>query len=153
MTGTRATFELSELEDASFTVTSWNLPGVNAGSPRQPTPFVDIPLRGDKLVFEPLQVEFIVTEDMSNWRAMYDWIVGITAPRNFGEFRNKPHEYMDGTINIYSSHNNKILVAQFHHLVPISLSGIQFSAGDGDTTYIKATVDLMYQDYELILER
>lgn len=153
LTATRASFELSEMPNTSFTVTRWNLPGINTGAPRQPTPFVDIPLRGDKLVFEPLTIEFIVVEDLVNWTSIYDWLVGITAPRRGKEFVNKPHEYMDGSITVYSSHNNKFMVVQFKHLVPISLSEIQFTSEDTETQYVKASATFMYQDFDIILER
>ena len=153
LVATRATFELSELEDTSFTVTRWNIPGISTGSPRQPTPFVDIPVRGDKLVFEPLFIEFLVTEDLANWLSLYKWIVGITAPRRGQEFVKKPHEYMDGSINIYSSHNNKFLVVNFKNLVPLSLSELTFTSTDNETTYIKATATFAYQDFDLILEK
>lgn len=153
LTATRASFDLSDLPNTSFTVTNWNLPGVSTGAPRQPTPFVDIPVRGDKLVFEPLIVEFIVVEDLSNWNSIYDWLVGITAPRRGQEFVNKPHEYMDGTITVYTSHNNKFMTFQFKHLVPISLSDITFTTEDNETQYIKATATFMYQDFDIVMEK
>lgn len=153
LTGTRGTFELSELPDTSFTLTAFNVPGVSTGSPRQPTPYVDIPLRGDKLVFEPLILEFIVTEDLSNWISIYKWLVGITAPRTGREFVNKPHEYMDATLNIYTSHNNKFAVVAYSHLVPTSLSALEFVTTDNETQYLKATATFMYQDFDIIMEK
>lgn len=152
LTPTRATFSLSQLDNVSFTVTRWNLPGVNTGAPRQPTPFTDIPHRGDKLVFEQLEIEFIVTEDLLNWTSIYDWLVGITAPRHPSEFINRPHTYMDADLHVYSSHNNKIMTMTFKNLTPIQLSSIPFSSEDNETTYVKASAVFEYQTYDITRE-
>lgn len=149
-TGTRATLIFNELPDVSFTVTNFNIPGVNTSSARQATPFVDMPIRGDKLVFEPLSTDFIVLEDFSNWQELYNWIVGITAPRYGKEFVNKPHEYMDGTLTVYSSHNNPILEFNYKNLVITSISSITFNTNETDAQPLTCTATFDYQDYSVV---
>lgn len=151
-TTTSTSFSIPDLTDLSFTVTSWNIPGVTTGSPRQPTMFTDIPLRGDKLVYEPLVVEFIVTEDLANWLSVHDWLVGITAPFKASQFANKRIEYADGTVTIYSSHNNKLKAVSFKNMVPVSLSELQFVTTDTETTYLKATATFMFERFVIITE-
>ena len=44
-------FSVKDLPNTSFTCQSANIPGINIGFASQPTPFVDIPRIGDKVVF------------------------------------------------------------------------------------------------------
>lgn len=149
LTSSRGTLMLSGLPDVSFTLTQYNLPGVSTSSARYPTPFTDIPFRGDTLVFNPLVVEFIVLEDLSNWQELFNWIVGITAPTNPKEFTNKPHEYMDGILIAHSSHNNPIFEIDFKNLVITDISDIQFNTTDSDSQHMTCTATLDYQNFEL----
>ena len=152
VTGSRTALSIPDLNDVTMTVTSWNLPGITTGAPRQPTPFTDIPHRGDKLVYEQLVVEFIVTERLENLLQIHDWMTGFTAPQAPSQWRNKKYVYLDGTITLFTSHNNKILVVKFNSLVPVNLSSIPFETTDNETQYIKATATFEYESYEIIHE-
>jgi len=150
MTATRASFVLPKLqENLTFTLTEFNIPGINTGAPRLPTPFTDMPQRGDKLVFDEFNATFIVTERMENWLEVYNWLVGITAPTNPREFRTKKTEYVDGTLNIFSSHNNNILTVNYINMVPIALSSIQFNTTDNESRIITAQVTFLYESYNI----
>jgi hypothetical protein len=151
LTATRASFVLPKLqENLTFTLTEFNVPGVNTGSPRFPTPFTDMPIRGDTLVFEEFTATFIVTEGMENWLEVYNWLVGITAPTNPREFRTKKTEYVDGHLNIYSSHNNNILTVNYINMFPTALTGIQFNTTDNESRIITAQVSFMYESYNIV---
>lgn len=152
VTGSRTSFTIPELTDVSMTVTSWQLPGISTGAPRQPTPFVDIPHRGDKLVYESLQLDFIVTENLENWLEIHNWMTGFTAPQSPEQWKNKRHVYLDGFITLYTSHNNKSMVIKFNSLVPTNLSAIPFETTDNETQYIKATVTFEFECFEMIPE-
>ncbi len=148
-TGTRATFLIPEKDNLSFTATRWAIPGVSTSAPRQPTPFTDMPHRGDKLVYSPLTIEFIVTEDLSNWLELYNWLVGFTAPQSPNQWIHRTETYLDGAIILYSSHNNKLLEVAFKNLTPVDLSEIPFQTDDNETQIIKATVTFEYESFEI----
>lgn len=151
-TGTRATFLIPEKNNLSFTATRWAIPGVATSAPRQPTPFTDMPHRGDKLVYTPLTIEFIVTEDLSNWLEIYNWLVGFTAPQHPSQWINRTETYLDGSMMLYSSHNNKLLEVAFKNLTPVDLSEIPFQTEDNETQIIKATVTFEYESFEIKVE-
>lgn len=146
-TATRATFALSKLYDLSFSVTQFGLPSISTTAPRIPTPFTHMPVRGDTLEFQALTIDFLVLEDFSNWLVLYDWIVGHTAPRDGREYVNRPHEYMDGYINLYTSHNNKIITFKFIDLCIVDLGEIRFNTSETDTTPLIASTTFAYRDY------
>ena len=59
-----------------FPTTEWfivaaNIPGITLGQATQPTPFVDMPLVGDKIDFENFDITFIVDEQLKNYMILY----------------------------------------------------------------------------------
>lgn len=137
-----------------------NLPGVSTSEIPQVTPFVDLYRPGDKLVYEPLNVTFIVDEELQAWLDIHNWLRGMTFPTNFEEYQNlknlspiayyapKP-QYSDGMLNILSGLNNKKITVQFTDIFPVSLSAIQFNATDTDTPTITATATFRYSWYDI----
>ena len=66
--------------------TNANIPGVSLGEAQYPTPLSDMPISGDKLTFETLNIQFLVDEELKNYREMWDWIVGIGFPVNHSQY-------------------------------------------------------------------
>jgi hypothetical protein len=66
--------------------TNANIPGITLGEAQFPTPMSDIPISGDKLTFDTLNIQFIVDEELKNYRELWEWIVGIGFPKNHGQF-------------------------------------------------------------------
>ena len=54
----------------------------------QATMLKDIPLPGNKLTYEPLQMRFIVDENLENFQEIHGWLVGLGYPRDHTEFQN-----------------------------------------------------------------
>ena len=48
----------------------------------------DIPLPGNKLTYEPLQMRFFVDENLENFQEIHGWLVGLGYPRDHTEFQN-----------------------------------------------------------------
>ena len=49
---------------------------------KQTNPFRDIPVPGDKFVFDTLEITFMVDENLENYREMHGWLTGIGFPRD-----------------------------------------------------------------------
>ena len=62
--------------------------GITLGEAQFPTPMSDMPLSGDKLTFDTLNIQFIVDEELRNYRELWEWIVGIGFPKNHSQFSN-----------------------------------------------------------------
>lgn len=146
---------IERLPAVSFFCTSTSIPGVSTTAARQPSPFVDIKHTGDKLVFQPLIVNFIVDENLQNWQEVFDWMVSFGHPDNFDQ-------YKDNTVtqnNLYRSKlsggkllvpNNKYNTSHeydFEDLVPIDLSDIIIDVQTQSTDPIIATVTFEYTKY------
>lgn len=157
---TRFVLSFPRINNTQYFCQEVNLPGVSMNEIVRPTPFVDIPLPGDKLVYEPLDVSFIVDEELQSWLDIHDWLRGMTFPTNFGEYDNlknqsavtyyspKP-QYTDGVLNILSALNNPKISVQFVDIFPVSLSAIQFSSTDTDTPTMTAKASFKYSWYDV----
>ena len=82
-----------------------SIPGITSSSIVQATPFADVPIEGDHLVFEDLSLDFIVDEDLKNYIEIFDWLKAIGFPDNFGQY-NSQEEELKSDVNIVI-HTNK----------------------------------------------
>ena len=73
-------FLIAKMPNVTYTCQSANLPALNLGAAMQQTPFVDIPHPGDKVFFGEFIIQFLINEDMSNYKELYDWIASIGVP-------------------------------------------------------------------------
>ena len=85
---TQFKFSILKLPKVEYFCTSVNIPGINLGETTQATPLKNIPIPGDKLTYEPLQMTFLVDENLENFQEIHGWLVGIGFPRDNSEFRN-----------------------------------------------------------------
>lgn len=135
--------------------TSVSIPGISTTAARQYSPFTDIKVTGDKPLFQPLIVNFIVDEGMNNWWEIYTWIRAYSHPESFDE-------YKDNNVtqnNLYSSKkssatllvpNNKYNNShefQFIDLFPIDMTDVVFDNQISDTQSQIATITFEYTLY------
>ena len=67
-TGTQWRLAFQRLPKTTWFCTAANVPGINLGEAQYPTPLHDLHLIGDKLTFENLTINFIVDEELQNYR-------------------------------------------------------------------------------------
>ena len=86
---TQFKFSIQKLPKVEYFCTSVNVPGIELSSGgTQGTMLKDIPLPGNKLTYEPLQMRFIVDENLENFQEIHGWLVGLGYPRDHTEFQN-----------------------------------------------------------------
>jgi hypothetical protein len=157
---TKFILAFSRISNTQYFCQEINLPGISMNEATYPTPFVDLPIPGDKLIYEPLNVTFIVDEELQSWIEIHNWLRGMTFPTNFDEYKNlknlssvsqyspKP-QYADGILSILSALNNPKTKIHFNDIFPTSLSAIQFNSTDNDTPTITATATFRYSWYNI----
>ncbi len=141
----RSTFVLSRTPHITYFCQDVALPSVELGSVGQENPFIRIAIPGDRLTFGDLTVEFLVEEDMTNYMEIYDWMIAIGYPDDYGQYKNAitknqatgsnliaPNPYSDGTLLVNSSSNNLSHSFQFLDMFPISLGNINFSTKNSE---------------------
>ena len=174
---TQFKFSVIKLPKVEFFATQVNIPGVSLGVANQPTPLKDLPNPGDKLTYNPLELTFIVDENLENYQEIHGWLVGLGFRRDYREFRNlsssgndrrpgsvtgtstEPGKvkygaagqggtYSDATLSILTSKNNAIQEVRFRDIFPVSLSGLQYDQQATDVQYLTASVTFNYEIYD-----
>ena len=149
-TNTRATIEIHNQPEITFNCIGFNIPGISTQSPKLPTPFTDIPLRGDTLFYTPLEISFIVTENLENFRLAVAWMEGFTAPDTPEQWIARKFEYSDATIFLYNSHNNLQVEVLFTGLTPVFIGGLRFETTAEAAVELVCDMTFEYQNYKII---
>ena len=175
---TQFKFNITKLPKVEFFCTSVNIPGITLGETSQDTPLKTIPIPGDELTYGSLNVDFMIDENLENYREIHGWLTGLGFPKNHTQFEtfvnagsdrfptsnatannreagrvddvgfNVGAQYSDATLSILSSKNNPILEVRFRDLYPTSLSGLSYDQQAGDTSYLTGSVVFSYLIYE-----
>lgn len=130
-----------------------NLPGITVGETKQPTTLgTTIPIPTLSATFEPLKVEFIVDNDLTNWKSIYSWMRNIT---NIADDTSHNLVYqswhIDAILNVMDpiNCNTPVLTVTFKNVVPISLGGISFQTDNSDVNLVKTSAAFSYSYYTL----
>ena len=175
---TQFKFSIIKLPKVEYFCTAVNIPGITLGGALdQKTPFKDVPLPGDKLTYEPLQMTFLVDENLENFQEIHGWLVGLGFPRDYSEFQNLVSSgndrfpaknqsisneigkvkygaantggtYSDATLTVLSSKNNSQVEIRFRDVYPTGLTGLQYNQQAADVDYLTATVSFNYLIYD-----
>tara|TARA_Y100000310_G_scaffold128256_1_gene127394 strand:+ start:1166 stop:1750 length:585 start_codon:yes stop_codon:yes gene_type:complete len=170
---TQFRFGINQLPKVEFFTINANLPGIDATATSFATPFKDIPIMGEKLTYNNLDITFIVDEYLENYQSLHNWMTGIGFPSDRSEFRtyrdvtsltpaggstppvdiissatSDKAMYSDAFLMILSNKNNPILNVVFRDIFPITLGGLEYTQGATDVEYITATASFAYQIYK-----
>ena len=174
---TQFKFSILKLPKVEYFCTSVNIPGIELSGASQATSLKDIPIPGNKLTYEPLQMRFIVDENLENFQEIHGWLVGLGYPRDHTEFQNllasgtdrfpgrstavktEPGKdknatadiggtYSDATLTVLSSKNNAQVEIRFRDVYPTGLTGLQYDQQAADVDYLTATVSFNYLVYD-----
>ena len=174
---TQFKFSILKLPKVEYFCTSVNVPGISLGDATQATSLKNIPLPGDKLTYEPLQMTFLVDENLENFQEIHGWLVGSGFPRDHNEFQNlltagtdrfpsqstsqstEPGKvkfgaadtggtFSDATLTVLSSKNNAQVEVRFRDVFPTGLTGLQYNQQAADVDYLTATVSFQYLVYD-----
>ena len=85
---TQFKFSVIKLPKVEFFATQVNIPGISLGVANQPTPLKDLPNPGDKLTYNPLELTFLVDENLENYREIHGWMYGLGFPAARTQFAN-----------------------------------------------------------------
>jgi len=137
---------------------------VDAGSVYNP--LNSIPMTGTRLDYGSLMVTFIVDERFANYKAVYNWLCGITFPQDHGQFTNlinskapyqggfqtSSHETAirsDIFLHVLDSFNNPVVRYHFHDAFPTSLEALPFDVTITDVNYFQAVSMFKFNYYTL----
>lgn len=153
-------FSIEKIPEVSFFCQEVNLPGISLPSVDINTPLSIIPIAGDVVNFDELVVQFLVDESMSNYKALYNWLIGLGFPANNIQYSDfiaaqrdgyrLTKEYSDATLQILGSNNQAVQIVKFIDIVPITLQGMTFQSTSTDVQYIAGSATFKFNRYEFV---
>ena len=155
-------FTIQKLPELNFFAQSVNLPGITLGSPEYGNPFQVQPIPGESLTYDQLTVQFLIDENMTNYQAIYNWIVALGFPNDYEQYTTFVSEdnrgitselatnYSDATLQILSGNNQVVKTVQFVDLFPIALDSLQFAGTNTDVQYLIGNATFRYGYYKFL---
>ena len=154
-------FSVTKLPDITFHCQQVNLPGINLGEPAFSTPFSTQPVPGDTLQYDPLIVQFLVDENMTNYKTLYNWIVALGFPESYDQYiahnatdttayGELAKNYSDATLQILDSNNQAIQTMQFYDVFPTTIDSVTFASTNEDVAYVVANVTFKFGWYKIL---
>lgn len=130
------------------------------GQAAQASSVHDLKIPGESLEFDDITLSFLVDEQMKNYLAIHDWMVGLgypyghkmfgtllADPRNAQSFTIASKTVSDCFLTINDSSNKAVKRFQFVDAFPTSLTGLTFQSSNSDVQYLVANVTLAYSYY------
>ena len=158
---------LTKTPKVDFLCQSANIPQISMGTAIQASYLKDIPVPGDKVLYDDLIVRFLVDEKMENYLAIHKWITGLGYPESLGQFSTikkddirtnasasdegdpRYFEFSDATLQILNSNYKPSVLVNFKDAFPIALSTLEFDVSNRDYSYFTAEVTFKYTIYNI----
>jgi len=124
--------EFARLPDVEFFIQRVSVPSMVIGELFQPTSFIEEAEIGDKLTFDQLTLGVQVDEELKNYEAIYNWMVGLAFPEEFAQWTalaDSPDGLRsDASLHILSNSQNPIVTLNFKDLHPVLLGSLDYDA-------------------------
>ena len=158
---------LTKTPKVDFLCQSANIPSISMGTAIQPSYLKDIPVPGDKVLYDDLNVRFLVDEKMENYLAIHKWITGLGYPESIGQYSQLKKDdrrtdrrvndsadplyfqYSDATLQVLNSNYKPSVLINFKDAFPVSLSTLDFDVTTRDYNYFTAEVTFKYTIYNI----
>ena len=148
-------FSITKLPDIKYFCQEASIPDISLPPAIQASPLYDSPIPGDKLDFTDLTITFLMDEDMTNYMAINDWMMGLGFPKSHAQYTafidrqiNSYTElsagYSDGTLQILNSANNAVRTVRFIDMYPRALGSITLTSTTDSTTYLAGQATFAY---------
>lgn len=161
-------FSLHKAPHINFFITEANIPSLSTGVAEEGSPLSStIPYQGDHPAWGDFEITFVVDEDMKSYLELWEWLVGITFPQTYQQYKRlkrgdqepkipgvflqnrKGYTESDATLFVYTNKSNKQIEVTFKDLYPISVSEIKFSSTLSDVEYATATASFKFLVYTI----
>ena len=158
---------LTKTPKVDFLCQSANIPQISMGTAVQPTYLKDIPVPGDKVLYDDLTVRFLVDEQMENYLSIYKWMTGLGYTESLGQYDQlrkddirtdsivgddgdpRYFNYSDATLQVLSSNYKPSVLINFKDAFPVSLSTLEFDVSTRDYNFFTASVTFKYTIFNI----
>ena len=127
-----------------------NVPSLTFGTSIQSNPTaIEIRRPGTRLVYEELQISFIVDEEMKNWLEIHNWMTNLGTYDTVKDKLGEEQKTAGALMYILTSAYKPILTVSFYDVYPTFVSGIDFDSTNPDVDPVLATASFSYTHYKI----
>lgn len=144
-------FTFKKIPNIEYSLQRVNLPSFSLGSIPIPSPILDYPIPGDKIAFGAFTFDFIVDENLGNYKEMWDWVKEIASfDRSSIKVETDVKNMMsDGTLTILSNNKNPLVSIDYVDCFPQNVGDLQFDT-TGASDIISCPVTLEYSYFKFV---
>jgi hypothetical protein len=157
---TKYVFVMPRINNVQYFCQQAIVPGVSLPEMPRPTSVVDLYVPGNKMVYNRLELQFLIDAELKSWTDIHDWMRELTTPVKNEEYSNlwrkesilnskQQAQYADGILTIFSALNNPKFRIKYTNMFPVSLSDIQFDSKGSSDDILTATVQFRYDYYDI----
>jgi len=169
-------FQLSitKIPEVTYFCQIATLPEVTLENVAMATPLSINKVPGELLRFGDLTINFVVDEKMTNYSAIWNWLIGLGFPQDWAQYQalingsqnstsgvaqsnsltpnfgTQVGNYSDGILQILGSNNVPVRSIHFIDLHPISLGSLEFQSNVDDIQYLTGTATFGYTFFTII---
>ena len=138
-------FIIQRFPNLEFRVKNVILPGTSIRKIERTTAFNSIYYPGGEYDQDELTVRFLVDEELNNYFEIWNWMMALAPYKDFDYVVKNYSDYTTNVSMIFLSNKlNPLVEITFEDIWPVSISEIDMSYDDTDTTPIEATVSFSF---------
>jgi hypothetical protein len=152
---TKFLLTFNRLPNTTYFCQAAGIPSITLDEVDRPSPFLDMYSPGTKLRYDPLDITFLVDEELQSWRNLYDWFLSIADPDGFekrdhsGGLQTNKH-LSDAILTVLNNLNNPILRIQFRNCFPLTMSSIDFNSTLDAESILTCDATFRYESYKYL---
>ena len=171
-------FKIAKLPQVEFFIQTVNLPGISLGTVAIPTSVYNYPVPGDEISFQPLDISFLVDENLNNYKELHDWLSGLGFGKSHEQYADLQATaedrfpgsskgslvagveipaplseggiYSDATLTILNSKNLAKTEVRFQNVFPTSIGSLSYDVKAGDVDYLTVQASFTYMNYDIV---
>ena len=155
-------FNISKLPELTYFCQQAEIPTLSLPATTQATPLSTNIMAGEILDYSELTVQFLVDENMANYKAIHNWMIGLGFPESYEQYANfraqsdfadlsdVKKNFSDGFLQVLGNNNQVVQTIEFYDMYPVSLQALTFQATNMDVTYLIGNVTFRYDIYKFV---
>lgn len=145
------TISIDRMPNVEFFAQGISIPGVSGTPIAMATPLRTMYQPQDQLNYDDLTIQFIVDEQMNNYKEVLRWMEGLGAPESTKQYadydKGNATLASDISVVITNSHKNPNIKFTFKEAFPVTLGGIELNVNTQDIAYATCDVTMRYESF------
>jgi hypothetical protein len=131
--------QFAKIPMTMFFLQGVDFPGIDIQTPQYRNPLLDLQEVGEKIIFKPFSINFLVDAGMKNHTEIFNWMNILVKSQNIAD------QVGDALLFI-----NDVKYVRFVDAFPISLAGMQFRSNQDKVNYLTCSATFNFDWYEIL---